>query len=247
MTKRLPLPLDLKFMAPVIVPDLVRMGKDWDGGYVISAQSVDQAQGMLSLGVNHDWSFDRDWHQRKPQDRIHAYDGTISPSRFHADLQQDYRDFFGGRAEHFPVNVGSTTCVGQSSFDDVMMRMNRDRIFLKMDIEGGEWQLTDDIASHARAITGMVIEFHNTDRLRPLFLGTMRRYQEQFHIVHIHANTSCALAQDNFPTVVEISFLNRDLWAQDEIQYECHQPDLDQPNLPDTEDIALFWEEPDDR
>jgi hypothetical protein len=242
MTQRLPLPPDLDFMAPVIVPDLVRMGKDWDGGYVISMRSVDKAQGMLSLGVNHDWSFDRDWHRRKPQDRIHAYDGTIRPSEFDANLRQDYRDFFGGPAEHFPVNVGSTTGVGQSSFDDIMMRMNRDQVFVKMDIEGGEWQLTDSIIGNASSITGMVIEFHNTGRLRPLFMDTIRRYQEHFHIVHIHPNTSCVLAQDNFPTVVEISFLNRDLWNQLQVRYQCHRPDLDQPNLPNTEDIALFWE-----
>ena len=244
MTQRRPLPQDLKFMAPVIVPDLIRIGKDWDGGYIISARSVDDATGMLSLGVNNDWSFDQEWRAQKPHDRIHAYDGTISPTRFDAGLRGSYQKFFGNQAEHFPVNVGATSCVGQSSFDDVMIRMNRDRVFLKMDIEGGEWQLTDAIMAHASAITGAVIEFHNTHSLRDLFCATMRRYQEHFHIIHIHPNTSCGYAQDNFPTVVEISFLNRDLWSGTDTRLECHVADLDQPNLPDTEDVALYWTAP---
>lgn len=241
MTHRLQLSPDLLFLAPVAVPDLIRMGKDWDGGYIISASSVDSAQGMLSFGVNNDWSFDQQWRARKPNDRIHAYDGTISPTRFDAVLQASYREFFGQQAEHFPVNVGASSCVGQSSFDDAMIRMNRERVFLKMDIEGGEWQLTNSILAHADRITGMVIEFHNTAALRQLFCDTIRRYQDRFHVVHIHPNTSCGYAQDNFPDVVEFSFLNRDFWSGAEQRMECHIPTLDQPNLPNTEDVALYW------
>lgn len=242
MTQRLLLSPDLKFMAPSAVQDLIRMGKDWDGGYVISASTVDAAQGLLSLGVNTDWSFDRDWRHRKPQDRIHAYDGTISPSRFDPTLRQHYQDFFGGQAEHFPVNVGSTSCLGQSSFDDIMIRMNRDQVFLKMDIEGGEWQLTDAIMDHVDAITGMVVEFHNTDRLRELFCNTIQRYQTRFAVTHIHPNTSCGYAADNFPTVVEITFSRKDLCGTGTPRLECHIPHLDQANLPDTTDVALYWQ-----
>lgn len=241
MTQRLLLADALKFMAPVVVPDLIRMGKNWDGGYIISASSVEAAQGMFSFGVNNDWSFDQDWNLQKPHDRIHAYDGTISPGRFDPALRDSYRDFFSTRATHYPVNVGATSHVGQSSWEDAMIRMARDRVFLKMDIEGGEWQLTDSIMAHASAITGAVIEFHNTHNLRDLFVNTIRRYQEKFHVIHIHPNTSCGYAQDNFPTVVEISFLNRDLWSGTQQRLECHVPELDQPNLPNTEDVALYW------
>lgn len=241
MTQRRLLSPDLLFMAPVVVPDLVRMGRNWDGGYILSDRSVEQAQGLLSLGVNDDWSFDQDWRVKKPNDRIHAYDRTVSPGKFADELKHSYRDFFGTSAVHFPVNVAAVSCLGQSSFGDVMIRMNCDHVFLKMDIEGGEWQLTDAILAHADAITGAVIEFHNTGHLRQLFCDTIRRYQEYFHIIHIHPNTSCDYAPDNFPTVVEISFINRDLWSASKTRLQCHLPDLDQSNLADREDVALFW------
>lgn len=241
MTQKRLLPPELKFMAPVAVPDLVRIGKNWDGGYVFSERSMRDAGGLLSFGINNDWSFDEQWGHRKPHDRIHGYDGTISPGRFSPELQEKYRGFFGVRGEHFPVNVGATSGMGQSSFADTMIRMNRDRVFLKMDIEGGEWQLTDSILAQAQHITGMVIEFHNTDNLRSLLCDTIHRYQDRFHVIHIHPNTSCSYAQDNFPTVVEFSFLNRDSWSGTEVRLECHVPDLDQPNVPDTEDVALYW------
>ena len=242
MTKRFKLDPSLLSLAPVIVSDLIRMGKDYDGGYIISDRSVSSATGMLSFGVNDDWSFDQQWEARKPADKIHAYDGTISPSRMPEPLRDSYRQFFGGKAVHFPVNVSATTSTGQASFDDIMARMNRSQVFLKMDIEGGEWQLTDHIIHYAPMITGMVIEFHNTERLRPLFLETIRRYQQHFHVIHIHPNTSCGLATDNFPTVVELSFLNRSLHDGTETRKELHVPELDQANLPNTEDIALYFE-----
>jgi hypothetical protein len=232
----------LLFMAPVVVPDLRRVGKDADGGYIISERSISAAQGMLSFGVNNDWSFDQQWHQLKPKDPIHAYDGTISPGRMSDELRQSYRDFFGGVATHYPVNVAAATQTGTSGFDDIMIRINRDSLFIKMDIEGGEWQLTDSILQHAGKITGMTIEFHNTYRFRELFCDTIQRYQQHFHVIHIHPNTSCAYADDNFPTVVEISFLNRSLWSGTDTRKECHCPDLDQANVIGTNDVALYWE-----
>lgn len=241
MTQRRQLSPELMFMAPVAVPDLIRMGKDWDGGYVISASSVDVAGGMFSFGVNNDWSFDQEWRQRKPGDRIHAYDGTISPGNFPPDLLLSYQDFFGTTATHFPVNIAASSSLGQSSFQDAWTRLNTQPVFIKMDIEGGEWQLTSDIMHHAHNISGMLIEFHNTAYLRTLFCDTIRQYQEHFHVIHIHPNTSCGYASDNFPEVVEISFLNRSLWADDTRRLDCHLPGLDQSNLPNIEDVSLFW------
>ena len=238
----LPQSQDYRWMAPVAVPDLVRLGKDWDGGYVLSARSIDSATGMLSFGINDDWSFDQHWVQRKPNDRIHGYDGTISLCRMAADLQQSYREFFGGPATHFPVNIGAISYVGQSSLDDAVVRLNCEKFFIKMDIEGGEWQLTDAIMTHADNITGMVVEFHNTHRLRELLVDVLNTYRKKFHIVHIHPNTSCGYTEnDNFPVVVEYTFLNQTLWPHDTQRWDAWLPDLDQPNLPNTQDWRMFW------
>lgn len=244
MTQPLDLPqIDLyRWMAPTQVQDLVRLGKDWDGGYIISERSVDVATGMLSLGINDDWSFDQHWSLRKPRDRIHGYDGTISPGRMPTNLRASYREFFGGPATHFPINIGTVSALGQSSFADAWDRLNCDQVFIKMDIEGGEWQLTESIMSCADNITGMVIEFHNTQVLRDLLITTLGRYLEKFHIVHIHPNTSCGYTEnDHFPTVVEYSFLSRRLCDHTQQRWDVWLPGLDQPNLPHTQDWRMFW------
>lgn len=41
--------------------DLVRVGRDNDGGYLISQQDIDHSDLLLSLGIKDDWSFEEDF------------------------------------------------------------------------------------------------------------------------------------------------------------------------------------------
>lgn len=230
------------FLAPVIIHDLASIGKDHDGGHVVSRRCLEWSNGMLNIGIGNDWGFDRHWRDLKPLDRIHAYDGALLPGSMAPDLRDRYRDFFGGRAEHFPVDIGSNSLTGQSSFDDAMVRLNRDRVFLKMIFEGKEYLIADDVLSHAKIITGMVIKFHDTNKSRDLFCATIRKYQEFFNIIHIRPDSSKGYAEDNFPNEVEISFINRDIWENKKRKKECYLPDLDQSDLPDADDVVLYWE-----
>lgn len=235
------LPCDARFMAPVQRDDFVRLGRDHDGGYIVPSKCLAVSHGLLGFGVCDDWSFEQQWHVRQPECKIQVYDGTVSPARMQPDLLHSYRDFFGDVAQHFPVNVGATSNSTQTSFQDAMIRMNRVPVFVKMDIEGSEWQMTDGILQHADSITGLVIEFHKTDTLRSLFYHTVRRYQEHFDVVHLHANTSCGLASDGLPKVIEITFLHQDFRQDTKIRLHCHLPGLDQSNINGTEDWALYW------
>lgn len=61
---------------------LVRLGRDHDGGYVAPKGVIDQVDGLLSLGLNDDWSFDRDFAQLHPSAPIAGYDPTINQVKF---------------------------------------------------------------------------------------------------------------------------------------------------------------------
>jgi hypothetical protein len=43
------------------VKDLIRLAKDNDGGYLVTGPSVLKAAVLVSLGINDDWSFERDF------------------------------------------------------------------------------------------------------------------------------------------------------------------------------------------
>ena len=46
--------------------DLVRLGKDHDGGYLVEAQSLRQTARLLAFGLSDDWSFEKDFLRRRP-------------------------------------------------------------------------------------------------------------------------------------------------------------------------------------
>jgi hypothetical protein len=67
---------------PVAVDDLVRIGREHDGGYVVSARAVAASRVLIGLGINDDWSFEEEMAERRPALGIIAVDGSISARIF---------------------------------------------------------------------------------------------------------------------------------------------------------------------
>ena len=57
--------------------DLVRIGKDYDGGYLVSTVDIDKSEVLIGLGINYDWSFEENFlkHKNVP---VFAYDASIN-------------------------------------------------------------------------------------------------------------------------------------------------------------------------
>ena len=51
--------IDTKKLLPIEIDDLVRIGRDNDGGYVLPQRIFNFCDGLLSYGINKDWSFER--------------------------------------------------------------------------------------------------------------------------------------------------------------------------------------------
>ena len=70
------LPKELK---PKHCYNLVRLGKNNDGGYLVEKSSLLNSQCLISFGINLDWSFEKDFFKLK-KCLIHCYDHTIKYS-----------------------------------------------------------------------------------------------------------------------------------------------------------------------
>ncbi len=57
--------------------DLIRIGKDNDGGYLISKKDLLKSDFLLSLGIYDDWSFEKDFI-KKNKIPLHAYDASLN-------------------------------------------------------------------------------------------------------------------------------------------------------------------------
>jgi hypothetical protein len=257
------LPSELGFLAPSIVNDLLRVGKWTDGGYVVPYAAVRSSDALISCGINNDWSFEQAFHEINPAAAIHAYDHTISVDIFRKRfyeallkcpigmlprvalgerlwLWRDFRGFFGSNARHFQEKiVGVQEREGEAALDTVFSRIDPgfNNVFVKIDIEGSEYEIIDALLRHAARISALVIEFHNTNGQRPTFCRAIHDLKHEFEIVHLHGNNCSPIAPDGLPEALEITFLRRPGLR---LQKRRDLPlDIDRPNTSARADYSL--------
>ena len=122
---------------------------------------------------------------------------------------RDYRAWFGKEATHFRERIHDRQDSQSVDIATVFARAGEGRVFVKMDIEGTEYRVLEDVVSHADRILGMAIEFHDTGPLRPVFERTMEVVRRRFEIVHVHANNFTPLYRDGFPEALEITVVTQ--------------------------------------
>ncbi|MFM1755362.1 MAG: hypothetical protein RL621_266 [Bacteroidota bacterium] len=222
----------LNFLSPYIVKDLIRLGNKNDGGYVIPQLLIKETDFLVSLGISNDWSFDEDFKKINPAIHIHGYDHTISARVFRRNIRYvilnmfllrfswkklkdsisllfSYQSFFKDDVTHFQKRIHNRQdYLDDITLDDVILKTKSKKIFLKIDIEGSEYRIIDSIVKHANKISGIAIEFHETDPYRPIFISAIKKLQKKFKIVHFHPNNFGGYSADGLPETPEITFIN---------------------------------------
>ena len=61
--------------------DLIRIGRDNDGGYLVSQADIDHSDLLVSLGISDDWSFEKDFIFQQDVE-IFAYDASVNGKIF---------------------------------------------------------------------------------------------------------------------------------------------------------------------
>lgn len=273
--RHLTLPAELSVLAPYRHPNLVRVGKADDGGYLIPSELIEQTDVLLSLGLNDDWSFDADFLARKPNLLIHAYDHTISAGVFFKELVygavkaccgrvpvstlaaryrvwRSYKTFFRGRVTHFRERIHNRhDRPGDATLADLMARVPPEKnIFIKMDIEGAEYRVLRDALSYRGRIIGMALEAHDTEPYRRVFLELMEEITEHYTLVHTHANNFGPVASDDVPEVFELTLIRGDLFQGTSRHARLPLPEHDHANTDTRPDYILSFQsvtQPSDR
>jgi hypothetical protein len=254
------LPKELK---PKHFYDLLRIGRNNDGGYLVEKDSLKASKALISFGLSFDWSFEKDFYKFHRNAPIHCYDHTVKYSaikkfsnrslfnifnkKYYSKLGfksifknfyllSDYKNFFQENRIHFRSAIGIGTNL--ISINDVFAKISTNDIFLKIDIEGSEYRILNDILLVQGKLSGLVIEFHNIDLHMNKVLNFVNNLT-LLKIVHIHGQNPGGkdhLDSKGDPTQIEVIFSSTKNYLNIEPQIP-HK--LDQPSDSRFEEVKL--------
>ena len=219
-----------KYLKPLHVKksNLIRIGPKTDGGYVVDKRILGKNKILVTCGLNDDWEFEKDFIRKNGDVSIIAFDHTVNNEfwikRFKKDFISllllkklrlskildvfkylDYLLFFRKNKIHYEKKiVNKSKNNKQESISDILKPLND--IVLKVDIEGDEYKILNDIKKNSKKIIFLIIEFHNIHKnLRKLqkFLNNL-----DLKIIHIHANNYGGVNKKKDPKVLELSLIN---------------------------------------
>jgi len=229
----MPFPINFK---PKHSYKLIRLGNDCDGGYLVDEESVLKSKFLIGMGISTDWSFEKDFRKHQPV-LTHCYDHTLTIGFFimhtiksflmifQGRLKNfflclkfliDYQLFFQGSVRHLREKIG---CDNERaiSINNVLSRastIDQESVFIKMDIEGSEYRILDELIYNANSLSGLVIEFEARSLTEIDYL-TLETAEGQIYNLNVGKNlgkfTPSHIRQHMVHgELVEISYFRRD-------------------------------------
>ena len=213
-----------------------RLGINEDGGYIIAILNGSY-DFYISAGVSTEESFTRDFIELYNMNKSNcaAFDGTIN------NYPTEYTDkiiFYKRNISAFKSNKTSNLSYFTDNYND---------IFLKMDIEGSEYEWLNSLnENQLNKFKQIVIEFHgiNDDSWNTSLSDKIKCFEKisnTHYPFHIHGNNYGPLTE-KIPDTVEITYIRKDQINNDNLQLnKIPLPinELDFPNNPDKEDYDL--------
>ena len=141
-----------------------------------------------------------------------TFSARLKSALHYLKLSVKFRIFFSGgkKFERKWVKETSTSKSEISFSNSIMGLFDKDEVMLKIDIEGGEYELSESliecIKKNSEKINSVVMEFHDTRVRRIEFEYLVQGISSVVPIVHIHGNNCVVVASDGLPEVVEITF-----------------------------------------
>jgi len=239
---------DFRTLTTYSIPNkLIRCGPQEDGGYVIADGF--EYDLFISCGIANDIRFEDDFldiHHIK----CYAFDGTIPSIPWHKN-----------NIEWIPKNIGYTNTDKTTNLKEYIQGSNK--IFLKMDIEGSEFNWLDAMTKQElEQFSQIVLEVHwPFDIYR---MNMLQKLNETHFIIHNHGNNYCDrdipkhlpsgrsydgtvlikninLPEITLPEVFEVTYVNKNLFNDLVIEMkEINFPTiLDYPNNGNVKDIEF--------
>jgi hypothetical protein len=216
----------------------IRLGNNEDGGYILVDLGI-QYDALYSYGIGTNYSFDKDFVD-KFNVKSYMFDPSIEdiPIRdnlfiFKREKVKEIKDECSGT---IPAHIAENN------------HLSKNRLFLKMDIEGDEWKVLHNMENeHLRKFAQVVIEFHDLNSVKNIEINSkievLRKINTDFVLLHAHANNFSHILkykEYKLVNVLELTFVRKDLIKKQITRNRTKFPlNIDYPNYPFLKEIIL--------
>ena len=66
------------FLKPQYKTQIIRVGRNYDGGYIIAKKALNNSKYLYSFGLYDDWSFEENFLKKNKKAKIFIFDGSIN-------------------------------------------------------------------------------------------------------------------------------------------------------------------------
>jgi hypothetical protein len=216
--------------------DLIRIGSDRDGGYLLP-DDLEGIQYCFSPGVGASVDFE-------------SHLALLNIKSFLADYSIDCppieRPEFTFDKKYLGAN-DTDMFVSLKTWKERCLNNYDGDLLLKMDIEGSEYEVL--ISTPIEVLSCfriMIIEFHYLNKMfdpliNRIFKACFERILTDFHVAHIHPNNCCGSVRKGeieVPRVMEFTFYNKSRVDRTREKYEFPHP-LDGDNVATNRSLHL--------
>ena len=228
--------------------DLVRIGRDNDGGYIL-LDDFKTGGIAYSFGISNDVSFDKDIASKGYD--VFMYDHTIEGLPKQEKENPRFHFFRQGIAD------GKTQDERLKSLEYFISQNHHENqrdMILKMDVEGAEWGFLESVKTETLSqFSQLIFEFHgiNNPYFHKSILNTLKKINKTHQLVHLHGqnwgqNWGHYISIDNkiFCDQIEVLYVLRDKYNFID-NYSVKLPiDIDMPAIPREEIKLGEWNQP---
>ena len=248
--KKFGLPLIFK---PYLSKNLLRLGHNKDGGYIINQEILDKSEVLLTFGLGDEFSFEEDFKKNRKNKKIIVYDHTVTKVFWLKHFINSFLHFIRNRknflrifkyfkylkffkmdnVNHIKLRVrehNNYFIKNSISLIEIIKKINipEEKILLKIDIDMDEYRLLEDISKFN--FLCIIIEFTHVDLLQDQIIKFLEN-NNKYKIIHIHGNNFDYPCKNNNPIHLEITLANQNLIYVDANKINYELPiDLDYPN-----------------
>ena len=176
----------------------IRLGKDFDGGYIIADIPNVNYSILIAGGIDNDVSFEEEFVHKYTNTKCFAFDGTIN------NLPSENENI-----TFIKKNIGYENSDTVTNLNDIINANTE--IIVKIDIEGAEIPWIKSLSNEQiNKFEQLVMEFHFpfTDNE----INVFDKINKNHYLIHFHGNNCCGTREHNgvvIPNVFECTYLHK--------------------------------------